>query len=64
MFRELRAIFAKYSSEDIATQIVDCLKTDGAVYVLYMQQDLIDELNDTGYIHRMEKYDNLVKLEA
>lgn len=64
LFRELRAIFTKYSNENIATEIVECLKKDGAVYVLYMGQELINELNDTGYIQYLEKWDNLVKLEV
>lgn len=64
MFRELRAIFAKYSNEDLAEQIVECLKEDGVVNVLYMQQDLVDELNDLEYIQPIKKGQAQVKLEV
>lgn len=64
MFRELRAIFTKYSNEDIATQIVECLREDGVVNVLYMQPELIDELNDLDYIQPIKKGQTQVKLEV
>ena len=64
MFRELRTIFAKYSNEDIATQIVECLKQDGVVNVLYMQDELVEELNETGYIASIKKGQTQVKLEV
>lgn len=64
MFRELRTIFTKYSNEDIATQIVECLKHDGVVNVLYMQPELVEELNDTGYIQPIKKGQTQVKLEV
>lgn len=55
MFRELRAIFSKYSNEELATKIVKCLEDDGAVNILYMQSDLVDELNDLEYIQPIKK---------
>lgn len=64
MFRELRAIFAKYSNEDLAEQIVECLKADGVVNVLYMQPDLVDELNDLEYIQPIKKGQARVQLEV
>lgn len=62
MFMELRTIFAKYSSESLAEQIVECLKQDGVVNVLYMEPELIDELNDTGYVQTIKKGQSQVKL--
>lgn len=64
MFRELRAIFAKYSNEDLADQIVECLKEDGVVNVLYMHDDLVEELNDLPYIAPITKGQSQVKLEV
>lgn len=64
MFRELRTIFSKYSNEDFAEQIVDCLKEDGVVNVLYMQEELVEELNDLPYITPIKKGQTLVKLEV
>lgn len=64
MFTELRSIFAKYSSDDLAEQIVECLKEDGAVNVLYMQQELVEELNDLPYIAVTKKGQSHVKLEV
>lgn len=64
MFRELRAIFAKYSNEDLAEQIVECLKEDGVVNVLYMQDGLLEELNDLPYIAPITKGQSQVKLEV
>lgn len=64
MFRELRAIFAKYSNEDLADRIVDCLKEDGAVDVLYMQQELVEGLNDLPYITLIKKGHSQVILEV
>lgn len=64
MFRELRAIFSKYSNEELATEIVKCLEDDGAVNILYIQSDLVDELNDLEYIQPIKKGQTLVKLEV
>lgn len=64
MFRELRAIFSKYSNEELAIEIVKCLEDDGAVNILYMQSELVDELNDLEYIHTIKKGQTLVKLEV
>lgn len=64
MFRELRTIFAKYSNEDLAEQIVDCLKNDGVVNVLYMQEELVEELNDLDYIAPIKKGQTQLKLEV
>lgn len=64
MFRELRTIFAKYSSDDLAEQIVECLKEDGAVNVLYMQEELVEELNDLPYITPFKEGQLLIKLEV
>ncbi len=64
MFRELRTIFAKYSSDDLAEQIVECLKEDGAVNVLYMQEELVEELNDIPFIQPLKKGQTQVKLEV
>lgn len=64
MFRELCAIFAKYCNEDLADRIVDCLKEDGVVNVLYMQQELVEELNDLPYITLIKKGQSQVKLEV
>ena len=64
MFRELRAIFTKYCNEDLADWIVDCLKEDGAVNVLYMQQELVEELIDLPYITLIKNGQSQVKLEV
>lgn len=64
MFRKLRAIFAKYSNEDLAERIGDCLKEDGAVDVLYMQQELVEGLNDLPYITLIKKGHLQVILEV
>lgn len=64
MFRELRAIFTKYGNEDLANRIVDCLKEDGAVNVLYTQQELVEELIDLSYITLIKKGQSQVKLEV
>lgn len=64
MFRELRTIFAKYSNETLAQQIVECLKEDGVVNVLYMQPDLVEELNGLKYIKHIKKGATQVKLEV
>lgn len=64
MFRELRAIFAKYCNEDLAEQIVERLKEDGVVNVLYMHDDLLEELNDLPYIAPITKGQSQVKLEV
>lgn len=64
LFRELRAIFTKYSDEDLANQIVECLKEDGVVNVLYMHDDLVEELNDLPYIEPITKGQSQVKLEV
>lgn len=42
MFSELRAIFSKYSNEELAIEIAKCLKHDGVVNVLYMQDELVE----------------------
>lgn len=62
MFRELRAIFSKYSNEELATKIVKCLEDDGAVNILYMQSDLVDELNDLEYIQPIKKRTNISEI--
>jgi len=62
MFRELRTIFTKYSNEDLAEQIVECLKHDGVVNVFYMQDELVEELNELDYIVPIKKGQTLVKL--
>lgn len=64
MFRELRAIFTKYCNDDLADRIVDCLKEDGAVNVVYMQQELVEELNDSPYITLIKKGQSQVKSEV
>lgn len=64
MFRELRTIFAKYSSEDLAEQIVECLKEDSVVNVLFMEEELVEELNDLPYIAPIKKGQSQVKLEV
>lgn len=64
MFRELRAIFSKYSNEELAIEIVKCLKHDGVVNVLYMQDELVDELNDLPFIQPLKKGQTQVKLEV
>lgn len=64
MFRELRTIFAKYSNEDLSEQIVECLKHDGVVNVLYMQPELVEELNELDYIVPIKKGQTQVKLEV
>lgn len=64
MYRELRTIFAKYSNETLAQQIVECLKTDGVVNVLYMQPELVEELNGLEYIVPIKKGSTQVKLEV
>lgn len=62
MFRKMRTIFAKYGSEDLAEQIVECLKEDVVVNVLYMQYELVEELNDLPYITPIKKGQSQVKL--
>lgn len=64
MFRELRAIFSKYSNEELAIEIVECLKHDGVVNVLYMQDELVEELNDLPIIQSLKKGQTQVKLEV
>lgn len=64
MFRELRAIFSKYSNEELAIEIVECLKHDGVVNVLYMQDELVEELNDLPFIQSLKKGQTQVKLEV
>lgn len=64
MFRELRTIFAKYSSEDLAEQIVECLKEDSVVNVLFMEEELVETLNDLPYIAPIKKGQTQVKLEV
>lgn len=64
MFRELRTIFSKYSNDDLATQIVECLKEDGVVNVLFMEEELLEELNDLPYITPIKKGQTQVKLEV
>lgn len=64
MYRELRTIFAKYSNETLAQQIVECLKEDGVVNVLYMQPELAEELNNLPYIQPLKKGSTQVKLEV
>lgn len=64
MFRELRAIFSKYSNEELAIEIVKCLKHDGVVNVLYMQDELVEELNDLPFIQPIKKGQTQVKSEV
>lgn len=64
MFRELRTIFSKYSNEELAIEIVKCLKHEGVVNVLYMQDELVEELNDLPFIQPIKKGQTQVKLEA
>lgn len=64
MFRELRAIFSKYSNEELAIEIVKCLEDDGVVNILYMQAELVEELNDLDYIVHIKKGQTQVKLEV
>ena len=42
MFSELRAKISKYSNEELAIEIAKCLKHDGVVNVLYMQDELVE----------------------
>lgn len=64
MFRELRAIFSKYSNEELAIEIVKYLEDDGVVNILYMQPELVEELNDLDYIVHIKKGQTQVKLEV
>jgi len=64
MFRKLRTIFAKYSSDVLAEQIVECLKGDGVVNVLFTEEELVEELNDLPYITPVKKGQSQVKLEV
>lgn len=64
MFRELRVIFSKYSNEELVIEIVKCLENDAAVDILYMETDLVDELNALEYIQPIKKGQTLVKLEV
>lgn len=64
MFRELRTVFSKYSNEDLAEEIVECLKEDGAVNILFMEEELVEELNNLPYIAPIKKGQSLVKLEV
>lgn len=64
MFRKLRTIFAKYSSDVLAEQIVVCLKEDGVVNVLFTEEELVEELNDLPYITPVKKVQSQVKSEV
>lgn len=64
MSRKLHTVFAKYSSEDLAEQIVECLKEDGVVNVLFMEEEPVEELNDLPYITPIKKGQSQVKLEV
>lgn len=64
MFRKLRTIFAKYSSDVLAEQIVERLKEDGVVNVLFTEEELVEELNDLPYITPVKKCQSQVKLEV
>lgn len=64
MFRKLRTIFAKYSSDVLAEQIVERLKEDGVVNVLFTEEELIEELNDLPYITPVKKVQSQVKSEV
>lgn len=64
MFRKLRTIFAKYSSDVLAEQIVERLKEDGVVNVLFKEEELVEELNDLPYITPVKKGQTQVKLEV
>lgn len=64
MFRELRDIFSKYSNEELAIEIAKCLEHDGVVNVLYMQDELLEELNDLPFIQPLKKGQTQVKLEV
>lgn len=63
-FRELRVIFTKYCNGVLAERIVDWLKEDGAVNVLYMHQELVEELNVLPYLTLIKKGQSQVKLEV
>lgn len=64
MFRKLRTIFTKYSSDVLAEQIVERLKEDGVVNVLFTEEELVEELNDLPYITPVKKGQSQVKLEV
>lgn len=64
MFRKLRTIFAKYSSDVLAEQIVERLKEDGVANVLFKEEELVEELNDLPYITPVKKGQSQVKLEV
>lgn len=64
MFRKLRTIFAKYSSDVLAEQIVERLKEDGVANVLFTEEELVEELNDLPYITPVKKGQSQVKLEV
>lgn len=64
MFTELRTVFSKYSNEDLAEQIVECLKDDGVVNVLFMEEELVEELNNLPYLAPIKKGQSQVKLEV
>lgn len=64
MFRKLRTIFAKYSSDVLAEQIVERLKEDGVANVLFTEEELVEELNELPYITPVKKGQSQVKLEV
>lgn len=48
--RLLRAILAKHSSESLAHQATKILDTEGVVNLLYMPDDLKEELSNLSFI--------------
>lgn len=48
----------------LAEQIVERLKEDGVVNVLFTEEELVEELNDLPYITAVKKGQSQVKLEV
>lgn len=53
--RILRTIIAKHSSEGLAHQVVTFIKQDGQVNLLYMSDDLVEELNELDFIEVVKR---------
>lgn len=53
--RMLRTIIAKHSSEVLAHQAVTFIKQDGQVNLLYMSDDLVEELNELDFIEVVKR---------
>lgn len=53
--RMLRTIIAKHSSEGLAHQVVTFIKQDGQVNLLYMSDDLVEELNELDFIEVVKR---------